>query len=106
MEPTPIRVILPVWCSIPILDGADALADTGFPIALYTNVVRASEVGPEGNNGFTYAPTAGQPGFVSGFNVTYNVISDSVPEPASATLMLVGGGLLLAGRRRWMKRAA
>src|SRR4029079_9543074 len=47
-------------------DGADALADTGFPTAFYTNNITFTEVGPEGANGFTYTPIAGQPGFVAG----------------------------------------
>jgi hypothetical protein len=83
------------------LDGGGDLADTGFPSTLYTNVVTVTEVGPEGNNGFLYTPTANQPGFVTGFSVTYDLISDSAPEPASATLMLVAAGSLLAGRR-WL----
>lgn len=86
------------------LDGSDSLANTGFPASLYTNVVRATEVGVEGSNGFTYTPTDGQPGFVAGFNVTYDITSDAVPEPASASLVVLAGALLLAGRR-WMKRA-
>jgi hypothetical protein len=83
------------------LDGADALADTGFPASLYTNVVTVTEAGPEGSNGFLYTPNSDQPGFVPGFAVTYNFISDDAPEPASAALMLVAAGSFLA-RRRWL----
>jgi hypothetical protein len=85
------------------IDGADSLADTGFPNALYTNTMTVVEVGPEGNNGFVYTPTDGQPGFVAGFSTTYNILSDSpVPEPATISLVLVAGGLLFAGRR-WLQ---
>jgi hypothetical protein len=47
-------------------DGSDALADIGFPTGRYTNLVTFTEVGLEGDNGFVYTPTAGQPGFVAG----------------------------------------
>lgn len=70
-------------------DGSDSPADTGFPSALYTNTLAVVEVGPEGANGFTYTPTAGQPGFVTGSAgpVTYVLHSDvTVPEPSSLVL--------------------
>jgi PEP-CTERM motif-containing protein len=74
------------------ISGADSLGDTPSPPgAFYPNVVSIPEVGPEGNNGAFYTPTAGQPGFVSGFNVSYHFISDT-PEPG--TLGLLGIGLL------------
>jgi hypothetical protein len=87
-------------------DGVDSLADTGFPTVLYTNTVTQLEIGPEGNNGLVYTPTENQPGFVDGFAVSYNIISDNevVPEPASISLFVLAGGLLLA-RKRFMKRA-
>ena len=74
-------------------DGKDSLADTGFPTAMYTNVVTRAEVGPEGNNGLVYTPTAGQPGFVAGaaVPVEYTLISDAVPEPSSVVLLGVMG---------------
>ena len=82
-------------------DGADALADTGLPTALLANNVTIPEVGPEGDNGAFYTPTANQPGFVPGFNVTYHFISDSaVPEPATWAMMLVGFGAIGFALRR------
>jgi len=68
----------------------DALADVGFPQALYSNNFTVVEVGPEGNNGFTYTPTSGQPGFIAGAAgpATYIIKSDTpVPEPASLALL-------------------
>jgi len=77
---------------------APVLADIGFPTAMYTNTVTLLEMGVEGNNGIVYTPTANQPGFVPGFAVTYNIISDSpVPEPSDALLALSGAGLI------WLK---
>jgi len=83
-------------------DVPPALADTGFPTQFYTNTVTLLEVGPEGNNGIVYTPTANQPGFVAGFSVTYHIISDesTVPEPASAWLTFAAVAYLAVGLRR------
>lgn len=78
------------------IGGFDSRADTpGPPGASYENTLTIPEVGPEGNNGATYTPTAGQPGFVAGAAgpVTYIIHSDSVPEPATLALL----GIALAG---------
>ncbi len=81
-------------------EGTDALADTGFPTDQYDNTLIMEEVGLEGNNGFTYTPMEGQPGFVAGADgpVTYILHSDSpaVPEPGSLAL-LMGIGVSGAG---------
>ena len=85
-------------------DGVDAPADTGLPINALTNAVLIQEVGPEGANGATYTPTAGQPGFFNtDFTFTYDIVSDSgVPEPAS--MMLMGAGIVaLAAFKRYRR---
>jgi hypothetical protein len=94
-------------------DGFDSLADTPSPPgALYANTVTIAELGPEGNNGSIYIPTAGEPGFVAGASaqVEYILISDgsAVPEPAAWTMMLLGVGAIgtLMRRRRVPATAA
>jgi hypothetical protein len=79
--------------------GIDALADTGMPDSLNTNVVRLSETALTGGRfGFVYTPTAGQPGFVAGAAgpVIYTFISDAVPSvPEPASIMITSSGLVL-----------
>lgn len=76
-----------------------SLADIGFPTSNYDTIVTVTEV----NGGFSYTPTAGQPGFVAGAGgpVTYVIASDEgqTPEPASAALVLIGLGLVAGGKR-------
>lgn len=89
-----------------LFDGVDApLADIGFPAANNTNLLQVTETGAEDVNGFTYTPTAGQPGFVAGsaVPVTYVFISDA-PEPCSLGSSVAGLAALCylrlrAGRR-------
>jgi hypothetical protein len=84
------------------LDGVDALADTGFPSALYANSLAKIEVGAEaGPNGITYTPTAGQPGFITGAGgpVTYVIESDPAPEPTSLAAVGLLGAVTLVRRR-------
>lgn len=90
-----------------IAGGVDGLADTGFPTANYTNTLLLTEVGPEGANGITYTPTAGQPGFITGAGgpVTYKITSDAVPEPASVLLVACAAGLIWLKLRRRKARA-
>jgi hypothetical protein len=88
------------------IGGVDSIGDTLTPPgSLYPNNVTIAEVGPEGNNGATYTPTAGQPGYgTSDFTVTYNFVSDGtiVPEPSS--LWLLAGGLGALSSRWWIRR--
>jgi hypothetical protein len=67
--------------------GQNELADTGFPTAFYPNnlVIVENTSGPT-----TYTPTSTQPGFVSGFAMTYHFFS-AVPEPSTMSILLLGG---------------
>ena len=89
-------------------DPPDAPADTGLPAQLI-NPVFIPEVGPEGNNGAVYAPTANEPGFVlyglPPVPAVYNIISD-VPEPKAFVLAALGSGLLLFVLKRQYRTSA
>ena len=80
-------------------DTPASLADTGFPTSLQTNTISLLEVGPEGANGISYTPTAGQPGFVTGAGgpITYVIKSDvaATPEPASIGFLIIGIGVIV-----------
>jgi hypothetical protein len=77
-------------------DGIDSLADVPFPGNSYPISLFFPEQGTEaGPNGYwNYTPIAGQPGYVPGLDVTYNFISDPVPEPSTAAI--AGAFLLLS----------
>jgi len=83
-----------------------SLADVGFPNALYTNVFVIPEVGPEGNNGAVYTPTAGQPGFVAGAAgaVTYVITSDAAAVPEPTSLVLLGSAVLIGLATKLVRR--
>ena len=84
--------------------GGGLLADTGLTTERYTNLLTFAEITlPSGSIGFEYTPTSNQPGFVSGYITTYDIISDSVPEPGTLSFTVAAGGLLMAARR-WLDR--
>jgi len=90
-------------------DAGGALADTGSPSSFYTNTLTLLE-GPGGVT--LYTPTAGQPGFITGFSATYDIISDDIaatPEPGAIALfgsMGLSGVALLARRRKQARKSA
>jgi hypothetical protein len=80
-----------VFYSNNLPDGAEPgdIADVGVGV-VQSNLVQIAEIGPEGNNGATYTPGPGQPGYDPINLPTYVFISD-IPEPT--TVILVGLGL-------------
>ena len=88
------------------IDGVDNLGDTPAPPqGAYDNTVNLRETGIEGvGDGAFYTPTANQPGYVAGKNITYLFVSDSaVPEPATWAMMLLGFGAIGFAVRRQRK---
>jgi len=72
----------------------------GLPSSLLANNVVMAETGVEGNNGASYLALPGQPGWDGNpLGTQYRIISD-VPEPGSALLSILGGGLFLLLRCR------
>jgi len=87
------------------VSGGGQLADTGFPTLNYATTFSATSTA--GVN-FLYTPTAAQPGFIGGFNVTYEIVSpanSAVPEPSSFALMLGGAVAVLLQRARRRRQA-
>jgi hypothetical protein len=88
-------------------DGPAGGADTPTPpAAFYANFLTLTEGGADPPSSVEYTPTAGEPGFVAGAGgpVTYNIVSDSAPEPGTILLMLWGVGALF-GRKYMTQRA-
>jgi hypothetical protein len=84
------------------------LADKGLPTLSASNsIVYLSEVGPEGNDGVTYAPAAGGPGSdLGGTTVTYTIVSDGTAAPEPSTFVLLGvAAISLPGYRWWRRKA-
>jgi hypothetical protein len=81
-----------LFYSDPVGGKYDSLADIySPPTAFYTNSLDLTETVVGGVSTVLYTPLSGQPGYVPGFSVTYNIISDT-PEPS--TLMLLGTGIV------------
>jgi hypothetical protein len=87
------------------IDGYDASADTpGGPGNVWppegANLAWVTEMGPEGNNFALYAPLPTQPGWDPTVP-SYRFVSDGqVPEPATLTLVALGGVGMMVRRRR------
>jgi hypothetical protein len=81
-------------------DHSGVLADTGFPTALYANVLMRTD------DGSFYTPTPGQPGFAGSFSVTYQFLSEPSPVPAPPAVVLVGLGAGCVALRRYVGRRA
>ena len=79
-------------------------ADTGLPPQLQPIVMGPFiEVGTEAFNFFDYTAAPGMPGFpvLAPGPFTYHIVSDGVvPEPSTASLALVAGGLVMFFKRR------
>jgi hypothetical protein len=76
------------------VDGFDSLADTPSPpLSFYSNTVSVTETNVGGVDFIDYHPSDGQPGFVAGFDVAYDVTSD-VPELSTWAMMLAGFAFL------------
>jgi PEP-CTERM motif len=91
--------------------GGDTPADNpDFPfLTFYPDTVILPEVGltaeiPPEWLGAYYHPSTGMPGYVPGFNVEYQLISEMIPEPSTWAMMLLGfAGLGYAGHRTLRK---
>jgi hypothetical protein len=77
-------------------DGSTYPTTSGIPTHIYSNVLSVQEIDAGGASGAVYIPTAGEPGFVPGFHVVYNITS-SVPEPGP--VMLDGTFALLRDKK-------
>jgi hypothetical protein len=79
------------------LDGSSTLAGgSGAPTADYTNQLSLTEVGHQ----LLYTPSAGQPGYVSGFDAAY-LITSGTPEPGTWAMLILGIAMIgLVARHR------
>jgi len=75
------------------------LADVSVLPPPQSGAIPLVENGPEGNNGVLWNPGPGQPGYPGG-QITYNIISDAVPEPGGIALAGLAAVGLLALKQR------
>lgn len=82
-------------------DDVAAPADAGLPTALYQNPVVLRESGDARYSLTRYFPAVGQPGYVTGIHIGYDLVSEGhAPEPAAWVAMLEGLGVTGAALRR------
>jgi hypothetical protein len=100
----PTKSFLIFYSDLPESGEIPPPADTGLPPQLQPIVMGPFvEVGTEAFNFFNYTANPGTPGFplFGPGPLTYHIVSDGVvPEPSTASLALVAGGLVMFFKRR------
>jgi hypothetical protein len=81
-------------------DNSGVPADTGIPTAFFSNHITRTD------DGSFYTPDSSQPGFMPGFSVTYQFLSEPSPVPAPPAVVLVGLGAGCVALRRYVGRRA
>ena len=81
-------------------EGDPPYADVGFPTELQLSVLWLAELNVGPFWGQLYQVSSGQVGYIDGATTTYKIISDPTPEPATLTLLAVGGLALISRRRK------
>jgi hypothetical protein len=90
-----------LFYSDPVAGIYDSRADIySPPTSLYPNALGLLEIWSNGVSSVLYTPASGEPGYVPGFSVTYDIISDT-PEPSTIILFtssLIGAAGVLRHR--------
>jgi hypothetical protein len=90
-----------LFYSDPVAGTFDSLADIfSPPTSFYPNALGLLEVSNNNVSSVLYTPAFGEPGYVPGFSVTYDIISDT-PEPSTIILFtssLIGAAGVLRHR--------